>query len=110
MNVVKFYKNGIFGASIFSMNMAIFRDFFLNSSPLHPFILLNIDLWYQDVLIPWHKPAPSSSADEKTGDRDTTTTTCTSEDDVTHYHAYTQTGTSDSEPGHNSGMSPCVYF
>ena len=57
----------------------------------------------QDVLIPWHKPAPTSSADETRdetrGDRDTTTTTCTSEDDVTHYHAYTQTATSDSEPG-----------
>ena len=43
----------------------------------------------QDVLIPWHRPAPASSADEKTGVGDTTTT-CTSEDDVTHYHAYTQ--------------------
>ena len=52
----------------------------------------------QDVLIPWHRPPPPSSGDEKPGDRDTTTTTCTSEDDVTHYHAYTQTCTSDSEP------------
>ena len=49
----------------------------------------------QDVLIPWHRPAQPSSAEEN---RDTTTTTCTSEEDVTHYHAYTQTGTSDSEP------------
>ena len=52
----------------------------------------------QDVLIPWHRPAPPSSAEENR-DTTTTTTTCTSEDDVTHSHAYTQTGTSDSEPG-----------
>ena len=48
----------------------------------------------QDVLIPWHRPAPASSAGESeggagAGGRDTTTT-CTSEEDVTHYHAYTQ--------------------
>ena len=41
---------------------------------------------------------PTPSADEKAGSSAVgdTTTTCTSEDDVTHYHAYTQTG-SDSE-------------
>ena len=53
----------------------------------------------QDVLVPWHRPAPPSSAEEN---RDATTTTCTSEDDVTHYHAYTQTATSDSEPVNSS--------
>ena len=61
-------------------------------------------LWSQDVLIPWHKPVPKSSNDERQttsgGDRDTTTTTYTSEDDVNHYHAYT--GTSDSEQGSSS--------
>ena len=51
----------------------------------------------QDVLIPWHRPAPASSAGESeggagAGGRDTTTT-CTSEEDVTHYHAYTQVDT-----------------
>ena len=42
----------------------------------------------QDVLIPWHRPVPASSGEER--ERGTTTTTATSEDDVTHYHAYTQ--------------------
>ena len=57
---------------------------------------LSTDLMCQDVLIPWHRPAPASSAGESeggagAGGRDTTTT-CTSEEDVTHYHAYTQVG------------------
>ena len=55
-------------------------------------------------MIPWHRPN-NMSCEEKPGGSavgDTTTTTCTSEDDVTHYHAYTQTG-SDSE--HISSIS-----
>ena len=72
--------------------------FFFSKTYLETDYLLDL---FKDVLIPWHRPAPGSSdPDDKHGSSavgDTTTTTCTSEDDVTHYHAYTQTG-SDSEP------------
>ena len=52
----------------------------------------------QDVLIPWHKPP--SRVGSVIGTRlepnfASTTTATTSDDDVTHYHAYTQTSDSD---------------
>ncbi len=47
----------------------------------------------QDVLIPWHKPVLGLLGP---GPRETTT--ATSDDDVTHYHAYTQTSDSDQRP------------
>ena len=52
----------------------------------------------QDVLIPWHKPP--SRVGSVIGTRQepnfaSTTTATTSDDDVTHYHAYTQTSDSD---------------
>merc|ERR1712008_312736 len=62
----------------------------------------------QDVLIPWHKPP--SRVGSVVGNRlhepnnfASTTTATTSDDDVTHYHAYTQT--SDSDQKHKTQMS-----
>lgn len=53
----------------------------------------------QDVLIPWHKP-PSRVG--SIASKDITTTT--SEDDVTHYHAYTQTSDSDQKQANASRL------
>ena len=80
--------------SDFLEQRSYFWLFVLYCTSLHP-----TDLMCQDVLIPWHRPAPASSAGESeggagAGGRDTTTT-CTSEEDVTHYHAYTQVDTVD---------------
>ena len=81
----------------------ILSDFLEQRSYFWLFVLYCTSLYLltcvQDVLIPWHRPAPASSAGESeggagAGGRDTTTT-CTSEEDVTHYHAYTQVDTVD---------------
>ncbi|TRY73081.1 hypothetical protein TCAL_12909 [Tigriopus californicus] len=80
----------------------------------------------QDVLIPWHRPAPSSTGhaqissqtsstpqsqfDSSThlnlphGHGQYSTTTTASEDDVNHYHAYTQTSDSSSVADQKSAM------
>lgn len=54
----------------------------------------------QDVLIPWNRPVHSSSEDKTSSsiERDLNSTTTTSDDEATHYHAYTQTSDSDSFP------------
>ena len=52
----------------------------------------------QDVLIPWQRPTLSHSlevASRPSGGGVAPSTTATSDDDVTHYHAYTQTSDSD---------------
>lgn len=66
---------------------------------------LNIRVVYQqfesqDILVPWRTPDRSSSeekADVGGNEHESiATTTTTSDEDVTHYHAYSQTSESDS--------------
>ena len=56
----------------------------------------------QDVLLPWHKPPSRVGSINETGGGSGaaglySTGTATSDDDVTHYHAYTQTSDSDQQ-------------
>lgn len=64
----------------------------------------------QDILVPWRTPDRSSSeekADVGGNEHESiATTTTTSDEDVTHYHAYSQTSESDSCDGRIQQQSP----
>jgi SAM-dependent methyltransferase len=57
----------------------------------------------QDVLIPWHRPPTGScNGSQEVGVAMVPSTTATSDDDVTHYHAYTQTSDSGNDQRQSS--------
>ena len=64
----------------------------------------------QDVLLPWHKPPSRVGSINETGSGlamasgGLHSTTATSDDDVTHYHAYTQTSDSDQQRTNSSRL------